>query len=110
MDSTPNKIVLDTVMASSGMPYIFTPQQDQEGFCVIDGAVTEAARMPMLASFDPKHTLGVLILSNNRKNIDYLCEYMIFLECPRVKFTTLNVTPAMVNYLLKVGRDSIISK
>ena len=110
VDSTPNRIVLETVMASCGMPYIFMPRKDQEGFCVIDGAVTEAARMPMLPSFDPKHTLGVLILSNNRKNTDYPCKYMIFLDCPRVKFTTLNVTPAMVNYLLKVGRDSIISK
>lgn len=109
VDSTPDKIVLETVMASCSMPYIFMPRKDQEGFCVIDGAVTEAARMPMLPSFDPKNTLGVLVLSNNRENTDYPCKYMIFLDCPRVKFTTLNVTPAMANYLLKVGKDSIIS-
>jgi predicted acylesterase/phospholipase RssA len=109
VDSTPDKIVLETVMASCGMPYIFTPRKDQEGFCVIDGAVTEAARMPMLPTFDPDHTMGVLVLSNNRENTDYPCKYMIFLDCPRVKFTTLNVTPAMVNYLLKVGKDSIVS-
>lgn len=105
--STPDALVMKTVLASASMPLIFAPQKNLNE-CFVDGAVAASNRFPMLDKFDRERTLGVFVPTSGDQPPENACKYMLILSCPRVKFTTLNLTEDMVRYLQEVGNQARI--
>jgi predicted acylesterase/phospholipase RssA len=110
--NTPNHSVLDAVVASCAMPFVFPPVQTPLG-CFMDGAVVQ--QFPF-REFPLRETLGIYLYDRYRSSIgndifhslsDQEKDHIITVDVSKLTTLQLNPGPRLLAWIMSQGQDAV---